>query len=317
MLLMHAIRMAVLAGCATALLAADEGRRPAGDASLRFWLENMMVDHAYTIDEASAATGMGREELTREIARLGIGREKQPPRAPDAPVKLRPYPGGRHPRIGFLDGAVDPQRDTKVSAFTPWDPASYVVVDLPEAIFTNLGLTYLAHSHIPTIWTEQGVRLEPKEWTVGPEGVLTTERTLPNGIAFGAVARAKHGGADMELWLHNGTKEPLTGMRVQVCVMLKGARGFAAQTNDNKMIKPPFVACRDETGLRWIITAWEPLNRAWANPPVPCLHSDPAFPDCEPGATVRARGKLWFFEGEDVEAEISRLEQMRSAHTQP
>ena len=23
-----------------------------------------------------------------------------------------PYPGGRHPRIGFLEGAVDPQRET-------------------------------------------------------------------------------------------------------------------------------------------------------------------------------------------------------------
>jgi hypothetical protein len=48
-----------------------------------------------------------------------------------------PYPGGRHPRIGFLDGAVNPQRETKISVSTPWDEQSYVVVDLPEAIWSN------------------------------------------------------------------------------------------------------------------------------------------------------------------------------------
>ena len=66
---------------------------------------------------------------------------------------------GRHPRIGFLDGAIRPQRETKISVFTPWDPHSYVVVDVPEAIWSNLGLTYLAHTHIDTVWTKKKIEV--------------------------------------------------------------------------------------------------------------------------------------------------------------
>ena len=67
------------------------------------------------------------------------------------------------------------------------------------------------------------------------------------------------------------------------------------------------VAVRGDDGRRWIVTAWEPCHRPWHNPPVPCLHSDPAFPDCPPGQTVRARGLLSFYEGPDVAPEMKRL----------
>ena len=49
----------------------------------------------------------------------------------------------------FATARSTPQRETKVSIFTPWDDASYVVADVPEAIWSNLGLTYLAHTHVP------------------------------------------------------------------------------------------------------------------------------------------------------------------------
>lgn len=111
----------------------------------------------------------------------------------------------------------------------------------------------------------------------------------------------------MELWLRNGTNEERTGLRVQNCVMLRGARGFESQTNDNKVLHSPFAACRSEDGRRWIVTAWERCGRAWANPPCPCLHSDPVFPDCAPGETVRLRGLLSFYEGVDIRPELRRL----------
>jgi hypothetical protein len=222
-------------------------------------------------------------------------------------VRVLPYPGGRHPRIGFLDGAINPQRDTKFSVFTPWDPTSYVVVDLPEAVWSNLGLTYLAHTHIDTIWDRPGYRLPALEWTRHDDGTLTHERALPNGIVFGAKVVPRERRVDMELWLRNGSDETLTNLRAQNCVMLKGAAGFARQAGENKISSPPFVACRAEDGRRWIITAWAPLDRVWENPPVPCMHSDPKFPDCAPGETVHAHGSLWFYEGDDVEAELERL----------
>src|SRR5439155_25876388 len=126
------------------------------------------------------------------------------PQKPPA-IRVLPYPGGRHPRIGFLEGAIDPLRGTKASVFTPWDPSSYVVVDLPEAVFSNLGLIFLAHTHVPTVWDEQNVVLDNVDWTRRADGSLDYRRTLPDGIALGAEIRAAEQGAEMALWLRNGT----------------------------------------------------------------------------------------------------------------
>ena len=221
---------------------------------------------------------------------------------------MLPYPGGRHPRIGFLEGAIDPQRETKFSVFTPWDRDSYVVVDVPEAIWSNLGLTYLAHTHIDTIWTKKGVTLPELEWKRGPGGGLQIERELPNGIAFGTRVKPTKDSVLMELWLRNGTKERLTGLRIQNCVMTRMTAGFARQSNDNKVLTNPYAACRSTDGKRWIITAWEGCHRPWANENCPCFHSDPKFPDLEPGRTARLRGWLSFYEGKDIEAEFKRIE---------
>ena len=219
-----------------------------------------------------------------------------------------PYPGGRHPRIGFLEGAVRPQRETKISVFTPWDEASYVVADIPEAIWSNLGLTYLAHTHVPTIWTQAGAVLEPLEWKRRADGTFDCQRRLPNGIVFGTKVLPGPTAVRMEMWLTNGTSETLSDLRVQNCVMLKAAAGFAEQTNDNKRFDKPYVASRSTDGTRWVITAWTPCQRAWGNAKCPCLHSDPQFPDCAPGQTQRLRGWLSFYEGEAIEAEIRRID---------
>ncbi len=221
---------------------------------------------------------------------------------------MLPYPGGRHPRIGFLEGAVRPQRETKLSVFCPWDETSYVVADVPEAIWSNLGLTYLAHTHVPTIWTEAGVELEPLEWTRRAGGVLELARELPNGIRFGTQVTPTPSEVRMEMWLHNDTSETLTDLRVQNCVLLKGAAGFEQQTNDNKVFSSPYAACQSVDGRRWVITAWAPCHRPWGNDRCPCLHSDPKFPECPPGETRRIKGWLSFYEGADIQAEFQRID---------
>jgi hypothetical protein len=289
--------------------AAAEARRPQTEAELKYWLENMVRHHRFDIDEVRAATGLSADEVAAALKKFGIAPGDAPRRPAGAPLFVLPYPGGRHPRIGFLDGAVRPQRETKVSVFTPWDSASYVVVDVPEAIWSQHGLLYLAHTHVPTVWTKKGVELEPLEWNRREDGSFDIERKLPNGVAFGAKVVPTREAVRMELWLTNGTPERLSDLRVQNCVMLKGASGFAKQTNANKVFSGAYVACKSDDGRRWVITAWDPLHRAWANPPCPCLHSDPKFPDCDPGETKRLRGWLSFYEGTDLEAEIRRIDQ--------
>ncbi len=288
--------------------AAREGRRPASDSELREWLVNMVEHHGFTVEEVRRATGLTREEIRAAQDRWGIAATNRVVGAPDGRLKVLPYPGGRHPRSGFLDGALRPQRDTKISVFTPWDARSYAVVDVPEAIWSNLGLTYLAHEHVETIWTRAGQVLAPLEWQRRAEGVLEFERVLPNGIAFGTRVVPGRDGVRLTTWLRNGTAQVLSGLRAQNCVMLNGAEGFRAQTDQNKVLRAPYAACRSEDGRRWIITAWDGLDRVWQNPPVPCLHADPKFPDCAPGGRVEARGWLSFYEGTDLEAELVRID---------
>jgi predicted amidohydrolase len=283
-------------------------RRPANDSELRFWLENMVVYHRFNPGEVSAVTGLTLEESDAALRRLDLRGKAPPPRGSGEPLRVLPYPGGRHPRLGFLDGAIMPQRETKVSVFAPWDETGYVVVDVPEAIFSNLGLTYLAHTHIPTIWDARGMILPRLEWQRHNDGTLAVERTLPNGIAFGATIVPSPTEVQMELWLRNGTPEKLTGLRVQNCVMLAHAPGFAAQTGTNKLYQTPYAVARSDDSRRWIITAWDPIQRCWGNDQCPCLHADPQFPNCAPGETVRVRGWLSFYQGTNIKDELERID---------
>ncbi|MEY3172414.1 MAG: hypothetical protein RLZZ436_327 [Planctomycetota bacterium] len=311
---MRTLLSALLAGLllhATTALPAPAGdgqtRPPANDQQLRFWLENMVWHHGYSAAEICQVTGLTPEQLAARLTEFGITAANRPARPADR-LLLLPYPGGRHPRIGFLDGAIEPQRETKLSAFCPWDQTSYAVLDFPEALWSNLGLTYLAHTHIDTVWTKQGIRLEQLEWTPGPDNSWIMERRLPNGILIGTEAIPQRDHIQLTMWLHNGSDQPLSDLRVQNCVMLKAAAGFSQQNNDNKLIRGNYAAARSESGNRWIITAWEPLHRAWANAPCPCLHSDPQFPDCAPGETRFLRGWFSFHEGEDIQRELDRIE---------
>jgi peptidoglycan/xylan/chitin deacetylase (PgdA/CDA1 family) len=290
----------------------DDFRRPANESDLRYWLENMSVFHRYAPGEIEAATGLSPDQVIAALKRFGFDGMSPPKRRRDDRIVVLPYPGGRHPRIGFLDGAIRPRRESKVSVFTPWAGGGYVVLDLPEAIWLRAGdsreLLYLAHTHVPTMWDKQGIELARLEWNREASGDLSIRRSLPNGVSFGARVVPTADQVYLELWITNGTPMPLTGLVVQNCVMLKAAVGFELRTNDNKVFDKPYAACRDVTGKRWIITAWKPGVRAWGNPPCPCLHSDPQFPDCPPNQTRRIRGWLSFYEGNDLKSEFRRID---------
>jgi peptidoglycan/xylan/chitin deacetylase (PgdA/CDA1 family) len=290
----------------------ENSRSPKDDADLRRWLENMLWYHHFTVPEMRAATGLSEQAINAALARFAIRPETRPSRSSAAPLLVLPYPGGRHPRIGFLDGAIRPQRETKLSLFTPWDPTAYVVLDIPEAIRRDdeksHGLLYLAHTHAETMWTRQQVTLAPQEWQETAEGVFVSERRLPNGVVFGTRAKSFRDRVEIEMWLTNGSKETLRDLVVQNCVMLKGAPEFATQTNANKVFAAPYAACRSDRGDRWVITAFEPCRRSWGNAPCPCLHSDPQFADCPPGQTRHLFGRISFYEGADVAGEFRRID---------
>jgi len=112
-------------------------------ADLNYWRLNL-AEHSYSATEAKL--------VTADDAPLPVF--VAPIRGP----KLAPYPGGRHPRIGFFEGAVAPQRGTKATLFLPWADSGYAVIDVPEAIFTNGKLIYLAHRTFRRCGTSRTLR---------------------------------------------------------------------------------------------------------------------------------------------------------------
>jgi len=297
----------------------DTGRKPADKQELRGWLENMVWYHQMEPGEIQSATGLSNQEIQSALREFKIDPSGRPARAEGDVLLVLPYPGGRHPRLGFQDGAMEPQRETKISIFTPWDPQSYVVADIPEAIWwrrkapetedkNGRELIFLAHRHIDTYWTRQGRDLQELEWKETGDGGYEMSRRLPNGISFGTrvIPHADH--VEMEQWLTNGLDREIRGLRVQNCVMLGHAEGFEQFTRNNKRFTNPYAVCRNSKGDRWIIHAWAPGFRCWGNAKVPCLHSDPQFPDCKPGETVHLKGWLSFYEGRNIEMELSRIE---------
>jgi hypothetical protein len=287
--------LAVLAG----LSCAGPPPQPPKDDT-RYWFE-VCAAHGFSQVETAMATGREAPEVARMQGQI------RPPAKPADVLLLLPYPGGRHPRLGFLEGAVDPHRDTKCSVFLPWAGGGYVVIDVPEAVWFENELVYLAHTHLTTIWERQGIRLERIDWTRGEAGMLTSRRRLPDGLEFRVRVEPTVDGARMELRLKNGGDRKRSGLRAQVCVLLKGAPGFNAQTRENKlkMQGAGLCAVRSEDGKRWVATVFE-KPRLWENPPCPCIHADPLFPDLAPGEEAVSRGRLFVYEGEDFEAEVAR-----------
>jgi len=287
-------------------------RPPKDEADLKAWLENMVWHHRFTTAEIHAAIGLPDVDIRTALQNFKIRTDNKPARSGDAPLLVLPYPGGRHPRIGFREGAVRPQRDTKLSVFTPWDSSSYVVLDVPEGIRCNIGdqreLIYLAHTHTETMWSRQGIELDKLEWQRRADGSLWMERRLPNDIVFGTKVVPGQRAVWMEMWLTNHSEHVVSRIQVKNCLMLKGAAEFARQTVENKVVQKPFVACRSDRANRWVITGWEHCEKARVKAICPCMHSDPTIVDCAPGKTRRIRGWLSFYEGHDVESEFRRIE---------
>ena len=270
------------------------------------------MHHRFTPAEAGAALGLDRRRGDRRREAARHRPDEAPERKAGDPLLVLPYPGGRHPRIGFRDGAIRPQRETKASVFAPWADGGYAVADVPEAVWfepSRQARTALPRPH------PRPDHLGPAEGDARPAGVDAQRRTARwrSNARCRTRSRSRRrscpgkDGVRMEFRVTNGSAEKLTGLRVQMCVMLAGLTGFDERTNDNKVFAAPFAACKDATGKRWVITGWERCGRAWGNPPCPCLHADPVVEDCPPGETRSVRGWLSFYEGTDIDAELKRL----------
>lgn len=266
---------------------------------LEYWVDNMRRFHRYSWEEIAEVTGYSEERIQSISKGFNEVIQTQEDR-----LTILPYPGGRHPRIGFLEGMIDPMRGTKLSVFLPWDTSQHVILDLPEAIFYQRGLAFLGHTHVPTLWDYEQTAIENSDWRVDDDGVCRNSWNLPNGIEITAIVTPLRESVEMELIVKNGSDEDMEFINGQVCIMLKGAENFDELTNDNKVLTNRIAAVRSEGGDRWILTQWDQLRRTWGNAHCPCLHYDPILDPCEAGKTVSVKGKIWFHQGDSLQTKV-------------
>jgi len=201
-----------------------------------------------------------------------------------------PYPGGRHPRSGFLEGAFDPQRETKLLFGVP-DMGGYLVLDLPEAIWSDEQLIFLAHTHLPTVWDRNGERHTFTPWNISLDGrTAANSHVLPDGTTVSAEAtRSSDSRIDLLLSIVNRSDHDLTDVWAQTCLML--AQADLGSTDTEIVLSSDIAALRLSERMQ-LEFAWEKVKRTWQNPPVPCMHNDPFLGSCRPGDTLTVRGSL-------------------------
>ena len=97
----------------------------------------------------------------------------------------------------------------------PWPSQDYLWLDFPEAIFTDAGLIYLSHVNpdFPVVFPD----LPRISWQAGADG-LSFSRRLPNGVSFGgSLVAGSESTVSLELFIDNGSDQPLTNIRLQTC----------------------------------------------------------------------------------------------------
>ena len=105
---------------------------------------------------------------------------------------------------------------------------------------------------------------------------------------------------------------------------MRGIKEFSDLTNDNKHVYRPgkgftplgdarsgsglegdrssrefpvIVTCSNERERLVAMTWFGDTARIWGNRQHPCMHTDPRFPDLEPGESSEVKGAILFFEG--------------------
>ncbi len=212
----------------------------------------------------------------------------------------------------------------------PWSSREYIWLDFPEAIFSDNELLFL--SHINTRIPYKYRYLKSVEWEETEEGI-EYKQELPNGVSFGgSVAKKSENIISLELWVHNGSDDPMKDVKLQTCAYLHGIEEFDQKTSENKLVHvaghgwishmearelndvegkyhvgwlsgprvvdlPVMLALSEEAGHLVAFTWFEDTYSFVGNKNHPCFHADPRMGDIEAGESKTIKGELIFFDG--------------------
>jgi len=219
----------------------------------------------------------------------------------------------------------------------PWSSREYIWLDFPEAIFSGNELLFL--SHINDVIPYRYRYLKSVEWEETEKGIKYMQE-LPNGVSFGgSVIKGNENMISLELWVRNGSNDPMKDVKLQTCAYLHGIEEFDQKTSENKLVHvagqgwishleardishvegkyhvgwlsgpkvvdlPVILALAKEPGRLVAFTWFENTYSFVGNKNHPCFHADPCMGDIEPGELKTIKGELIFFEGSVEEFEV-------------
>lgn len=219
----------------------------------------------------------------------------------------------------------------------PWADSGLVMLDFPEAVFSDQGLLFL--SHVSQCFHQLWPDLPKVEWQT-IDGGIRFERRLPNRFVYGgSLVAADDRRVDLRLWARNEDDIPIGELKTQVCCYLPRAKGFDERTMDNKWVHvagrgwmrypeaaasgvktgrwrlgwrsglpscdAPVIATQSADGKRLMVIDWGEATRSLVgNPAHPCMHADPVWPDLAAGESAEISGRLVFLDGSLDELDI-------------
>ena len=241
-------------------------------------------------------------------------------------------------QIHITPGLWRPMFGTEQIAWVspPWSSQEYIWLDFPEAIFSGKELLFL--SHINPRFPSRNQHVESVPWQRKEDGIRY-EQELSNGIRFGgSVTKKCQNIISLELWMQNGSNDPVKDVKLQTCAYLHGIEEFNQMSSENKLVHvagqgwipytealeladvkgkyhvgwlsgpevadlPVILALSKEPERLVAFTWFENTYSFIGNQNHPCFHADPRMGDIEPGESKTISGELIFFEGTTDEFE--------------
>lgn len=261
--------------------------------------------------------GFNPREMQATLEDL-LARQAQPPRLRVVPAHFPDHPSA------------------SVTVHHPWEAEGASNLMLPENLFAGQDVLFTGQNWVE-VDARYPQALQPDVREIVPGRLVRYEHKLGDEYVLRARAEVKDGGVDLELTVENKTDAALEGLRAQVCLGSQRVADFASKSLDGVVVPVDgkmrpltevanvgawdglkrYVPVRaDEArsdglteadlaliGLvnggssRTIGVSWQGARFLIANGELSCIHADPYFPDCPPGESVTARGRIFFAEG--------------------
>ncbi len=221
---------------------------------------------------------------------------------------------------------------TSVEILHPWDAGGSSNLMFPENLFAGEETIFTGQNwvELETTYPQED---QPDVLEIVPSRLVRYEHKLGDEYILRGTAEVKDGAIDLELSQENPTEKPLKDIRAQICFASQSAEDFASKEledvkvplggemsaitsakevgswgglkrylpvkgipNPDKLtpVDIPFISLVNRSGDRAVGLTWQGVKYLTTNGELACIHADPSFPDCAPGETVTARGRIVF-----------------------